>query len=222
MDLVHAAVFDPGDINADGLDASVSSPSKRTSRDTILRMSNLIEPTTTGAQNLDATKAFHDWIIAKDIQSIAEVDNDHTSSGAPSLLGDYQEHFYASELAFVDLSCRSKDPLMLPMDRSERYIHSRHKTHESDDIKRTVPRQKALELLKLVWSTSACADGILFSPKPSWTQSRFTYKEIPLYIPSSTTSWAYLFEYLDYPPASHRLQNHHVRELPCENYPPVL
>ncbi len=102
MDSLHAAVFDPEGINADGPDASESSPSKRTSGDTILRMSNLIETTTTGAQNLDARKAFHDWIIAKDIQSFAEADSEHTSSDALSVLWDYEKDLYDFEPAFLE------------------------------------------------------------------------------------------------------------------------
>jgi hypothetical protein len=74
-------VFDPGDISANGTDASTSTPSKRTPEDTISRMSNPTEPTTTGVPILDVTKAFHEQIIANGMpRSTAERDNNFPSS----------------------------------------------------------------------------------------------------------------------------------------------
>jgi len=197
MDSLHAAEFDLGGINADGPDASVSSPSKRTSRGTILRMSNRIEPTTTGAQNLDATKAFHDWTIAKDIQSIAEVDSEHRSSDASA--EDYQTAFVEPSYCYL-------------RDKSERYTQSRLQTHESGDGRRNVfwiesHRLPSAHIHAIIYSYE-----IEFSPKLSCTRPRLTI---------FNTSWTYLLEHSRHPPARRRLLDHHVRELPCAKYPPV-
>jgi hypothetical protein len=188
MESLHAAVFDPEGINADGPDASVSSPSKRTSRDTILRMSNLIEPTTTGAQNQDATKAFHDWTIAKDIQSIAEVDSD--------LFSDWSEY-----------------PILLPMDESELYIHSWLKTRESENALRLATL--CIGLASSIWIPSIFTAGL------RCTHPRFPCEETTLPNSFFNTSWFYLLGHLNHPPASRRLLDRHVRELPCANYPPA-
>jgi hypothetical protein len=222
MDSLHAAVFDPGCINADGPDASVSSPSKRTSRDTILRMSSLIEPTTTGAQNLDATKAFHDWIIAKDIQSNAEVDSEDTSSDALSLLWDYEENFYDFEPVSCELSerlsGRSEYPIFLPMNNSEPYMHSwLLKTLESeDDLRREA---FCIAVISSIWIPSTFT--VTFTVGMRCTLPRFTHEETTLTNSFFNTSWLYLLGHLNHPPASRRLLDHHVRELPCANYPPA-
>jgi len=217
MDSLHAAVFDPGGINAHGPDASVSSPSKKTSRGTILRMSSLIEPTTTDAQNLDATKAFHDWIIAKDIQSNAEVDSEDTSSDALSLFRGYKENFYDFEPASVELSDWSSGwseyPILLPMDKSEPYIHSWLKTHESERI------AYCMALASSIWIPSTF--NVTFTVDMRCTLPRFTHEETTLSNSFFNTSWLYLLGHLNHPPESRRLLDHHVRELPCANYPPA-
>jgi hypothetical protein len=220
MDSLHTAIFDPGGINADGPDASVSSPSKRTSRDTTLRMSSLLEPTTTGAQYLDATKASRDWITAEDIQSIAEAGNEHTGSDVLSLSRDYQEHFYTLEPVFVKQYHWSEYAILLPLDKynPESNIRSRLKKHEADDLKR-----KLLRIMSVTsfWIPFAIIAGILFPLKLSWSQLRFTYGKILLHNPSFNTSWVYLLKHVNHPPASCQLLDHHVRELPCANYPPL-
>jgi hypothetical protein len=235
MDSLHAAAFDPGGINAHGPDASVSSPSKRTSRGTSLRTSSLIEPTTTGAQNLDATKAFHDWIIAKDIQSIAEVDNEHTSSDALPLFWDDEENFYDFEPASGELfdscdlfdSCElfdslfgwSEYPILLATNNSEPYIHSWVKTHESEDDLRCIAHCRAFGSLSASWIPSTFT--VTFTVGMRCTLPRFTHEETTLTNSFFNTSWLYLLGHLTHPPASRRLLDHHVRELPCANYPPA-
>jgi hypothetical protein len=120
-------VCDPGGISANGTDASTSTPSKRTSRDTISRMSSLIEPTTTGVPIPDATKAFREQIIANDmLQSTAEGDNEFPNSngfhmedlGLDSFYLDRLEDFSlfspAVELIHYDVCLVNSPPTDMP------------------------------------------------------------------------------------------------------------
>jgi hypothetical protein len=209
MESLHAAVFDPEGINADGPDASVSSPSKRTSRDTILRMSNLIETTATGAQNLDATKAFHDWIIAKDIQSIAEAVSEHMSSDALSLLWDYETNVYDFEQTSVELSDWLSGWSEYHM---EPYFHSWLNTHQSEDALRLIA---CIGLASAIWIPSSFTAGL------GCTHPRFACEETTFPNLFFNTSWFNLLGHLNHPPPLRRLLDHHVRELPCANYPPA-
>ena len=212
MESLHAAVFDPGGINADGPDASVSSPSKRTSRDTILRMSNLIEPTTTGAQNLDATKAFHDWIIAKDIQNIAEADSEHSEtrvamhylcSGTTRRISTILSRHLSNNLIGYPVGQSTTQNLILIPG---------FKTHESEDDFRLIA---CIGLASAIWIPST------FTAAFGCTHPRFTCEETTFPNSFFNTSWFNLLGHLNHPPASRRLLDHHVRELPCANYPPA-
>jgi hypothetical protein len=56
-------------------------------------------------------------------------------------------------------------------------------------------------------------------PKISCTLPFFTHKKAPTHDQLFNTTWVRVLPYLDYP--CRRLLDHHVRELPCANYPPA-
>lgn len=56
-------------------------------------------------------------------------------------------------------------------------------------------------------------------PKISCTLPLFTDNEAPTHDQLFNTTWVRVLPYLDYP--CQRLLDHHVRELPCTNYPPA-
>jgi hypothetical protein len=62
-------------------------------------------------------------------------------------------------------------------------------------------------------------DFLRTPPKISCALPGFTHKEAPTPDQLFNTTWVRVLPYLDYP--CRRLLDHHVRELPCANYPPV-
>ena len=56
-------------------------------------------------------------------------------------------------------------------------------------------------------------------PEISCTLPFFTHNEAPTHDQLFNTTWVRVLPYLDYP--CRRLLDHHVRELPCANYPPA-
>jgi hypothetical protein len=62
-------------------------------------------------------------------------------------------------------------------------------------------------------------DFLRLPPDESYTLPSFTHKEAPTQDQLFNTTWVRVLPYLDYP--CRRLLDHHVRELPCANYPPA-